>query len=107
MNRRRFLIGSAGLMLAGCTPCCKPRQRMVSVGSKNFTEQLVLGELVAQNTRSATFHTRSNGAFISPVPTSASRRFFSGRIDVYVEYTGTALAAILKQTAHSGFEGRI
>ena len=82
----------AALLLAGC----HRRERHVSVGSKNFTEQLVLGELLAQ-----VLERRIN------VP--VERRFYlagtyicqqailAGRIDLYVEYTGTALAAILKQ----------
>ena len=96
MDRRAFLIGSAGLMLAGCTT----RRRMVSVGTKNFTEQLILGEIIAQ-------------ALERQIQTPIERRFYlagtyicqqailSGRIDLYVEYTGTALAAILKQSAPS------
>src|SRR5919204_3531329 len=90
MNRRDFLIGSLALSL-GCTR----RRRVVTVGSKNFTEQLALGELLAQR-----FEARS-------IP--VERRFYlagtyichqallAGRIDLYVEYTGTALTAILKQ----------
>jgi osmoprotectant transport system substrate-binding protein len=66
------------------------------IGAKNFTEQVVLGELVSQEIEAA-------GA--GPV----ERRFWlagsylcqqalvSGRIDGYVEYTGTALTAVLKQ----------
>ena len=93
MDRRGFL---SGLLLA-CAACAT-RTREIAVGSKNFTEQLVLGELLAQYL-----------AGICRVP--IERRFYlagtyicqqallAGRIDVYVEYTGTALAAILKQTA--------
>jgi osmoprotectant transport system substrate-binding protein len=66
------------------------------IGAKDFTEQVVLGELLAQEIEA------SGGG---PV----ERRFWlagsylcqqalvSGRIDGYVEYTGTALTAILKQ----------
>lgn len=96
VNRRRFLIGSAGLLLAGCDS----HGRRVTVGTKNFTEQLVLGELLAQLLES----------HISP---PVERRFYlagtyichqailAGRIDAYIEYTGTALAAILKQPIRS------
>jgi glycine betaine/choline ABC-type transport system substrate-binding protein len=92
MQRREFLTGIAALFLAGC----HRSQRHVSVGSKNFTEQLVLGELLAQ-------------ALESRIKIPVERRFYlagtyicqqailAGRIDLYVEYTGTALAAILKR----------
>jgi osmoprotectant transport system substrate-binding protein len=91
MDRRSFLSGLA-LLLSGCMP----KGSGLTVGSKNFTEQLVLGELLAQYL----------GRFTS-VP--IDRRFYlagtyichqallAGRIDMYVEYTGTALVAILKE----------
>jgi osmoprotectant transport system substrate-binding protein len=93
MDRRGFL---SGLLLA-CAACAT-RTRQIAVGSKNFTEQLVLGELLSQYLA---------GVCQMPI----ERRFYlagtyicqqallAGRIDVYVEYTGTALAAILKQNA--------
>jgi len=93
MNRRSFIFFMGGaVLLAGC----RPRSSRTSVGSKNFTEQLILGELLAQS--------------LEPVsPHGVERRFYlagsyichqallAGRIDMYVEYTGTALAAILKE----------
>ncbi|HEY2232977.1 MAG TPA: glycine betaine ABC transporter substrate-binding protein [Candidatus Angelobacter sp.] len=91
MDRRSFLAALA-LMLSGC----RPKNSVLTVGSKNFTEQLVLGELLAQYL-----------AHFSTVP--IDRRFYlagtyichqallAGRIDMYVEYTGTALVAILKE----------
>ena len=93
MNRRNFLGGlGATAILAGC----RPSAGGITVGSKNFTEQLILGELLAQ--------------VLEPVvPRGVDRRFYlagtyichqavlAGRIDMYVEYTGTALAAILKE----------
>jgi osmoprotectant transport system substrate-binding protein len=91
MDRRSFLAALA-LLLSGCAP----KGSSLTVGSKNFTEQLVLGELLAQYL----------GRFCSlPI----DRRFYlagtyichqallAGRIDMYVEYTGTALVAILKE----------
>ena len=95
MDRRTFVSGVAGiaaLQLAGC----KVRERRLSIASKNFTEQLLLGELLAQ--------------FLEQrIRVSVERRFYlagtyichqailAGRVDLYVEYTGTALTAILKQ----------
>jgi glycine betaine/choline ABC-type transport system substrate-binding protein len=67
----------------------------VVIGSKNFTEQVLLGELLAQTLerRGLTVTRRLNlgGSFI------CDRAIRAGDIDAYVEYTGTALAAILKQ----------
>src|ERR1039458_3368417 len=92
MDRRAFLSGLALLSAA----IGMPRKSELAVGSKNFPEQLVLGELLAQVLE---------GVCRQPV----ERRFYlagtyichqallAGRIDMYVEYTGTALAAILKE----------
>lgn len=74
------------------------------VGSKNFTEQVVLGELVAQviERQGLTVDRRLNlgGTAI------AHEALLSGGIDVYVEYTGTALTAIFNEPA-SADSGRV
>jgi osmoprotectant transport system substrate-binding protein len=93
-----LVVMLALLLLGGCAP---PRSSRVVVGAKNFTEQVVLGELAAQEIE-AEFAREGR-------PERVERRFYlagsylcqqalvSGRIDAYVEYTGTALTAILKQ----------
>ncbi len=93
------LLGLASLLL--CLGCAPPRGSRVTVGAKNFTEQVVLGELLAQEIE-AVFAQEGKAQRVE-------RRFYlagsylcqqalvSGRIDTYVEYTGTALTAILKQ----------
>jgi osmoprotectant transport system permease protein len=68
----------------------------VIIGSKNFTEQVILGELLAQAVERATdlrVDRRLNlgGTFISEEALRA------GAIDAYIEYTGTALTAIFHQ----------
>jgi osmoprotectant transport system substrate-binding protein len=87
---KRTLI--VALLLAACA---KNEQRPIVVGSKNFTESVILGELLAQKLERAgcTVERRLNmgGTFVCD---SAIR---SGAIDAYVEYSGTALTAILKQ----------
>jgi osmoprotectant transport system substrate-binding protein len=89
---RAFVL--AGLLLL--TACAPPRSSHIVIGAKNFTEQVMLGELLAQEIEA------SGGGLVE-------RRFWlagsylcqqalvSDRIDAYVEYTGTALTAILKQ----------
>jgi len=67
----------------------------IVVGSKNFTEQQLLGELMAQVLEaSGAKVTRRLGLGGTFVCDTAIR---AGQIDVYVEYTGTALTAILKK----------
>jgi len=67
----------------------------VVVGSKNFTEQVVLGELLAQAIEAEGIPVvrklNLGGTFI------CDRALRSGDIDLYVEYTGTAVTAVFKQ----------
>jgi len=93
MDRRSFLSGLV-LFLAACAP----RMRGITVGSKNFTEQLVLSELLAQYLESVC-HAPVERRFYLAGTYICHQALLAGRIDVYVEYTGTALAAILKQNA--------
>jgi osmoprotectant transport system substrate-binding protein len=91
----RQILAVAALM-AVVMACGPSRQSRIVVGSKNFTEQVVLGELVAQHLERRTglpvdrrFYLA--GSYI------CHQAILAGRIDIYVEYTGTALTAILKQ----------
>jgi osmoprotectant transport system substrate-binding protein len=70
------------------------------IGCKNFTEPVVLGEMLAQHLEAKTgLHVERRfflaGTYIS------QQALLAGRIDAYVEYTGTALAAVLKQPVES------
>jgi osmoprotectant transport system substrate-binding protein len=93
MDRRGFLSG----LLLTCAACAT-RTHEIAVGSKNFTEQLVLGELLAQYLASVC-HMPIERRFYLAGTYICQQALLAGRIDVYVEYTGTALAAILKQNA--------
>jgi osmoprotectant transport system substrate-binding protein len=95
MDRRAFLSG-IGLLLTGCVSS----RKSLSIGSKNFTEQLVLGELLAQyigrfETLPIDKRLYLAGTYI------CHQALLAGRIDMYVEYTGTALVAILKEPPSS------
>ena len=66
------------------------------IGAKNFTEQVVVGELLAQEIESLGGE-RVERRFYLAGSYIAQQALVGGRIDAYVEYTGTALTAILKQ----------
>jgi osmoprotectant transport system substrate-binding protein len=75
---------------------CDTQQPNIVIGSKNFTEQAILGELLAQHIEHKTGlkverHFYLAGTYI------CQQSLLAGRIDMYVEYTGTALTAVLKQ----------
>jgi osmoprotectant transport system substrate-binding protein len=80
------------LPIAGCN---RHAHRIV-VGSKNFTEQLILGELFAQIIEART-HLPVERRFYLAGTFICQQAILAGRIDLYPEYTGTALTAVLKQ----------
>ena len=76
-----------------------PSDRVV-VGSKDFTEQVILGELLAQ-----VIETRTGIPVERKFELSTDilhQAMLSGQVDVYPEYTGTAFTAILKHQPISG-----
>jgi osmoprotectant transport system permease protein len=100
-SRRTALAAAVMLaaiaLLAGGTVIARSRGAVV-VGSKNFTEQVILGELVAQIIErdvGMPVQRRLNlgGTLI------CDRALTTGDIDVYVEYTGTALTAVFHEPA--------
>src|SRR5579864_2223727 len=75
---------------------CVNRRNTIVVGSKNFPEQAILGEILAQQIETQT-GLRVERRFYLSGTYICHQALLSGRIDMYVEYTGTALAAILKE----------
>src|ERR1700731_198450 len=77
--------------------CRKSRQPHLTIGSKFFTEQVILAELLAQHIEARTgLHVdrKSNlgGTLL------CQKALLSGDLDLYVEYTGTALTAVLNES---------
>ena len=88
------LAACSGLMLLAIAACSPPRPDYPVIGAKNFTEQVVLGELLAQHIESAT-GMKVERRFYLAGSYICNQALIAGRIDSYVEYTGTALTAIL------------
>lgn len=69
--------------------------KRIAVGSKDFTEQVIVGEILAQaiqaNTGAEVVRRFDLGGNL------AHDALVAGEIDIYVEYTGTGLLAILKE----------
>lgn len=76
--------------LAGCS-----RDQPITVGSKNFTEQLILGEIVAQHLEHRLGQPVARKLNLGGT-LLAHRALVNGEIDLYPEYTGTALTSVLK-----------
>jgi osmoprotectant transport system substrate-binding protein len=84
---------AALLLLSSCASSHSDR---IVIGSKNFTESLILGELLAQQIEAHT-HLKVERRFYLAGTYICQQALLAGRIDLYPEYTGTALTAILKQ----------
>jgi osmoprotectant transport system substrate-binding protein len=92
MRRIFFLILAVTLL----TSCRGPKPQIV-IGSKFFTEQVVLAELLAQHIEARTgIHverkTNLGGTLL------VHKAMQAGQVDLYVEYTGTALNAVLNES---------
>ena len=74
--------------------CGAVRHDEIVVGSKNFSEQALLGEIVAQQLEART-HREVTRRFYLAGSYICQQALLAGRMDLYVEYTGTALTAIL------------
>jgi glycine betaine/choline ABC-type transport system substrate-binding protein len=88
---RKTIVSCLSLLLASCSS-----RNSIVVGSKNFTEQVLLGEILAQQIeRQPGMHVIRKldlgGTLL------AHEAVAGGSIDLYPEYTGTALTAVLKQ----------
>lgn len=84
------------LILLLLSLCCARDTNRIVVGSKNYTEQVILGEMIAQQIERKTSlkverKLNMGGSFI------CHNAIKAGEIDIYAEYTGTALTAILKR----------
>src|SRR6202166_4744416 len=97
----RFLYLLCALNLLYFTSSChKPAQPRLTIGSKFFTEQVILAELLAQHIESRTNipvdrKTNLGGTLL------CHKALLSGDLDLYVEYTGTALTAVLNESPAS------
>src|SRR5712692_5615600 len=77
--------------------CHQPPQSKITIGSKFFTEQVILAELLAQHIEARTGipvvrKTNLGGTLL------VHKALLAGELDLYVEYTGTALSAVLNES---------
>ncbi len=76
--------------------CKHDRPATIVVGSKFFTEQIVLAELLAQHIEARTGITVDRKDNLGGT-LLVHQAMLAGQLDLYVEYTGTALTAVLKE----------
>ena len=96
---RAAALAAAILPLLAAIAACRSGERPVRVGSKNFSEQVLLGEVIAQalEARGVAVDRKLNlgGSFV------CHAALLAGELDLYPEYTGTAHTAILKEKPQS------
>src|SRR6201997_4327934 len=93
----RALCVWLAIVLVALWGCGQKQQKKIAVGSKFFTEQVVLAELLAQHIEARTGipverKTNLGGTLL------VQKAMLAGELDLYVEYTGTALTAVLNET---------
>jgi osmoprotectant transport system permease protein len=100
-GRATVLIGLGTVLVATglAVGARNPSASAVVLGSKNFTEQVILGEILAAHLESRGFQVdrRLNLGGTALCHEAVLR----GQLDLYVEYTGTALTDILKRPVSS------
>ena len=100
-------VAAVGVVLVALSAATYARGggETVVVGSKNFTEQVILGELVAQAIEAeggvrVVRKLNLGGTFVCDAGIRA------GGLDVYVEYTGTAVTAVFhEEVPHDSAQG--
>jgi osmoprotectant transport system substrate-binding protein len=95
LRRSLCLLSLLGLVCFA-SACRKTEQSGIVIGSKFFTEQVILAELLAQHIEARTGipverKTNLGGTLL------VHKALLAGDLDLYVEYTGTALTAVLNE----------
>lgn len=95
---RLIIVVILSLVTFSSISCSPSHSDRIVIGSKNFTESLILAELMAQVIEART-HLKVERRFYLAGTYICHQAVLAGRIDIYPEYTGTALTAILKENA--------
>jgi osmoprotectant transport system substrate-binding protein len=96
VRRRLLILAALGAGLVGCGGGSdKPKQPplpVITIGTKNFTEEYILGELYAQTLRKTGFRV----VLKSDIGSSEiiDKALTAGSLDMYPEYTGVLLSEI-------------
>src|ERR1700759_498700 len=97
MDRTKTFAGLMGIAIfaAASVGCNSAGSTVLHVGSKNFTEQVVLGEIIAQHLENR-LHEKVARSLNLGGTLLAQQALLNREIDMYPEYSGTALAMVLK-----------
>ena len=99
-RQRLPIVAGAALLLIGTAAALAPMlaaiggQPRVVIGAKNFSEQYILARVIGDRLHAAGYRTQERDDLGSTV---AYRALAAGDIDVYVDYSGTLWANILRR----------
>jgi osmoprotectant transport system substrate-binding protein len=97
MGRTKIIAGlTLALSLSQWACSGSHAGRALRVGSKNFTEQVLVGEIIAQHLERR-LHRKIERSLNLGGTLLAHQALVAGEIDLYPEYSGTALVAVLKE----------
>ena len=105
-RRRSLVVAGAALLVLGALAAVSPlaafgKPASYVVGAKNFSEQYILAELMAERLEATGAHVSRKEDLGSAV---AYRALAAGEVDVYVDYTGTLWTNVLKRQDNPGRE---
>ena len=93
MDRKTFV--ACLIVCSFALASCRNKPRQIVVGSKNFTEQLILGEIAAQQIENR-LHQPVDRKLNLGGTLLSHQALLGKQIDLYPEYTGTAFTNVLK-----------
>ncbi|MBD2181970.1 ABC transporter substrate-binding protein [Planktothrix sp. FACHB-1355] len=91
-----LLVLTLTLAIGSCTPKVSNNRADIVIGAKDFTEQEILAEILAQQIETET-NLKVDRRFRLGFTYVCHKALLAGQIDAYVEYTGTAFTGVLKQ----------
>lgn len=109
-RRRKFriwlgsLILLTGVLIAAFTVLAPASRSSYVIGAKNFTEQYILADLIGQRLEQAGHGSTVRSSLGSAV---VFRALAQNDIDVYVDYSGTIWANVMRRTDHPSREAML
>ncbi|MDO9431017.1 MAG: glycine betaine ABC transporter substrate-binding protein [Phenylobacterium sp.] len=103
-RKRGLMVAGAALLVVGVLAALTPlaalgKPSSYVVGAKNFSEQYILAEVMAERLERAGAHVSRKEDLGSAV---AYRALAAGELDVYIDYSGTLWTNVLKREDNPG-----
>ncbi len=100
--KKLFILLIFGMLITLIFAGCQNETKSLHIGSKKFTEQLILGEMLAQLAENANIPVKRSIPYGDTFLCSEALK--NGDLDIYVEYNGTGLALLGQPPISDGDE---